>query len=494
MNLFNRKFVEDNKEGSAKAPSFDPYGQFKNTGGAFGFRKDNHVVIPGVTSYEEMSLRKVKDYVHVTTGKPCTLSQELINDVYSIYVNQDVKRRPETSNNSVRHKVLDKVYDSLTKVVTTDSSLYTQILTRELSLALQYVDDEIREQQEQNGDEDPKGLESPSGNQGEGDGEGDEGSEGESQGQEGKGDGESDESSSGDSNAKTTGASKGNNGSTRGSIEDISDKALEKAEGMIEKAKTNADQKIKDLESQLGKEAMKDLMDQDPEFLDKIESLKDRLRRVSISKDSIQKVMDKILNESMNYFSKKFNIVEESIFECEECDDLFNLNLLHPVFKNAELMNMCNEIQLYKGKIDLYLDCSGSMDSPESFEGTRMRMTDLSKGIAMVLYRMGLIENLYFFNGGLIPIKNANELSILSFSKSGGTDFNNVIDNIKATGNNSVIITDGYDRCQEHVKQAFWVGIGGTTFNRSDDAFVQYRESKQCVSYNSQTSKFDYCK
>ena len=39
---------------------------------------------------------------------------------------------------------------------------------------------------------------------------------------------------------------------------------------MIEKAKTNADQKIKDLESQLGKEAMKDLMDQDPEFLDKI--------------------------------------------------------------------------------------------------------------------------------------------------------------------------------------------------------------------------------
>ena len=142
MNLFNRKFVEDNKEGSAKAPSFDPYGQFKNTGGAFGFRKDNHVVIPGVTSYEEMSLRKVKDYVEQSTGKPCTLSQELINDVYSIYVNQDVKRRPETSNNSVRHKVLDKVYDSLTKVVTTDSSLYTQILTRELSLALQYVDDE----------------------------------------------------------------------------------------------------------------------------------------------------------------------------------------------------------------------------------------------------------------------------------------------------------------------------------------------------------------
>ena len=37
-------------------------------------------------------------------------------------------------------------------------------------------------------------------------------------------------------------------------------------------------------------------------------------------------------------------------------DDLFNLNLLHPVFKNAELMNMGNETKVYKGKIDLYLD------------------------------------------------------------------------------------------------------------------------------------------
>jgi hypothetical protein len=484
MSLFSRKDGSENKTGGVNVPSYDPYGQYQNSGsGIFGFRKDNHVVIPGVTSYEEDSLRKVKDYVEKETGKPCTLSQELINDVYSIYVNQDVKRRPQSDNNNIRHQVLDKVYDSLTKVVTVDSSLYTQILTRELALVLQTVDDEMKEEEKkQNGGEGDggEGLESstdPSDGQGDGQGQGD-------------GEGEGGDDSAGQ-NAKVAG--KGSGGNNRKSIEDIASDALDKAEKKIEKAKTNADKKIKDLEDQLGKEAMKDLMDQDPEFLEKIDELKDRLSKISISKDSIRKVLEKILNESMNYFSSKYKRVEESLFECEDCEDLFGLEFLHPIFKNAEIMNVGNESRIYKGKMDLYLDCSGSMNDTETFEGTKIRMIDLAKGIGMVLYRMGMIENLYFFNGGLIPIENPNELSILSFSKGGGTDFNNVVDNIKRTGNNSVVITDGYDDCQEYTKGAFWVGIGGTTFQGYSDAFETYRSSKQCVSYNSDTSKFDYC-
>jgi len=490
MGFLDRKDGDENKIGRVKSPGFDPYGRFKNTGtGLFGFRADNHVVIPGVTSYEERSLEKVKDYVEKKTGKPCTLSQELINDVYSIYVNDEVKRRPHDNNNNIRHQVLDKVYDSLTKVVTVDSSLYTQILTRELAMVLQQVDDEIRDEQKKQGDGDGEGEGEGQGLEtsvGEGEGEGD----GEGKGQ---GEGEGNEGGTPEGNDPAKGAGKGTGGGTRQSIEDIAQKALDKADKKIEAAKVNADAKIKDLEEQLGKEALKDLMDQEPEFLEKIEELKDRLSKVSINKDSIRKVLEKILNESMNYFSKKFKVIEESLFETDDFDDLFGLELLHPVFRNAEIMNVGNESKLYKGKIDLYLDCSGSMSSNETFEGVSIRMSDLAKGIAMVLYRMGMIENLYFFNGGLIPIDNPNELSILAFSKTGGTDFNNVVENIKRTGNNSVIITDGYDRCSDYSKQAFWVGIGGTTFSSDDDAFEMYRDSKQCVAYNSDTSKFDYC-
>ncbi|MGK0464747.1 hypothetical protein [Clostridium sp.] len=496
MSLFSRK--DGSKSGGLKAPSYDPYGRYKNTGeGTFGFRKDEHVIIPGVTMHEQFKLEKIKNHVQEKTGKPCTLSQSLINDVYSMYVNNGIKRRPSEGSNVIRHKILDKVYDSLTKIVTVDSPLYTQILTRELAEALQYVEDKVKEEDDK---ENSKG-------DGDGDGEGDKPSKGFDQPGDTSGDDKGDSKSEGESDKEGESdgegkgkpqkqAGKGSGSSNRKSIEDIVDEALESGKQNIENAKKYADEKIKDLEDQLGKEAMKDLMNSDPEFLEKIEELKERLKAVSISKTSIKKVLEKILNESMNYFSTKFKRVEESLFDCEECEDLFGLEFLHPIFKNAELMSVGNETRIYKGKIDLYLDCSGSMDSSRQFEGKNMRMIDLAKGIAMTLHRMGMIENLYFFDTVLYEIKNVNEVTILSFSKSGGTDFNRVIEKVNSNGNNSVIITDGYDRCNKYTKQAFWIGIGGTKFDSNGDnsSFPTYKNNSQCVAYNSGTSKFDYCK
>ena len=485
LDLFRKK---GNEEGVIKAPSYDPYNRYQNTGsGVFGFRKDKHVVVPGVTYYEQKPLELIKDYVENETGLPCTLSQELINDMYSMYVNTQVKKRPESSSNTVRHMVLDKIYDSLTKIVTVNSPLYTQILTREFALVLQKVDEQVKNEQEKNGEPNPNGLESSSENKED------------SQNQEGEGDGEgkSNSNSSG-SNPDQGGsqAGKGDSSGSRSSIENIVKKALDKAEDKIEEAKEKADEKIKELENQLGKEAMKDLMNNDPEFLEKVDELKDRLRAVSINKDSIKKVLVKILNESLNYFSAKYKRVEESLFDCEECEDLFGLEFLHPIFKNAEIMSVGNESRVYKGKIDLYLDCSGSMSSSQNFEGKYIPMSDLAKGIAMILYRMGMIDNLYFFDCSLYKIDNVNEITILSFSKSGGTDFDNVVNMINANGNNAVVITDGQDRCTKYTKKAFWIGVGGTKFENDygDSLFSDYRNNSQCVTYNSNTSNFDYCK
>ena len=63
MSFLSRK-ASGSEGGSIKAPSYDPYGRFKNTGdGIFGFRKDRHVIMPGVTSYEETKLAGVRKYV-----------------------------------------------------------------------------------------------------------------------------------------------------------------------------------------------------------------------------------------------------------------------------------------------------------------------------------------------------------------------------------------------------------------------------------------------
>ena len=264
MSFFSRK--KGSKSRGLESPAYDPYKQYQNTGnGIFGFRKDKHVVMPGVASYEENALFKVKDYVQKKTGKPCTLSQELINDVYSIYVNKDFKMRPETNQNKFRHKVLGKVYDSLTKIVTTDSPLFTQILTRELALVLQKVDDDVRQEQaksQKDGDPEPQGLESQSGPEdgqgspGEGDEDGEDGSQEGSKSQDDSNQNESNDG--GDKDGQNQGqenqnssSGKDSSGSSDGDqTRQIVEDALEKATKSIEKAKDDSSEIEKSAKNQ----------------------------------------------------------------------------------------------------------------------------------------------------------------------------------------------------------------------------------------------------
>jgi hypothetical protein len=99
---------------------------------------------------------------------------------------------------------------------------------------------------------------------------------------------------------------------------------------------------------------------------------------------------------------------------------------------------------------------------------------------------MKMLDKLYFFDTYLHEVKDINEFTILNFNRSGGTDFNNVVNQCKTNGRNSVIITDGQDSVRDYIKNAFWVGVGGTTFNGGyggDGAFNLYRKNRQCVAY-----------
>jgi len=483
MSLFKKR----DKEGDGKfhAPKFDPYGQWSSASSGFlGMKKDKHVVLPGVTYWEESRLRKVKDFVKEQTGEECTLPQHLINDVYSMYVNKDIKRKTDT--NPVKQKVLDKVYNSLTKVVTEDSPLFSQILTRELALYMQKIERELQEEMEKNGQGGGSG--SPF------DGDDDEDGDGQGQGQGQEGDEDGEEGEGGQPGGK--GAGKQHQNGKHGDLEDLADKVLDRQsnEQTLEKAMNNADKLMKDLTEKLGEEALRDLADNDADFLNNIEKIKGALDRVAINKESIKRVLVKILDESQNYFSQKFHSVEETLFEAEQFDDMFGLEFLHPIFRNTELLSAGNATRVYKGKLDLYLDCSGSMGSHENFEGTNIRMIDLVKGIAMVLYRMNMIDKLYFFDTKIYEIKNINEFTILGFDRSGGTDFNNVTRQCAENGRNSVVITDGEDSVNDYKKNIFWVGVGGTQFTGwgGEGAFATYKAMGQCVTYNSSVNNFDY--
>jgi len=482
------------KKAESTAPLKKFYDPYEESGGLLKkIRKE--VILPGVTNYEEAKLSKIHDYIELKTGKPSTLPQHMLNDVYSMYVNRDIKKKAVTKYNSIKQKVIDSTYNSLTKMVAKDSVLFSQIVTREISLYMQQVQDLIEEETkdengnksgipglDQEGEDDGSGSGSGQGGQGQGDGEGDE--------NDGNGD------SSGNGNpAGGTGAGKGpsSGGPAPKGFEKKVDDIIKQNQSKLDQAMKNAEKEIKEIEELLGKEAAKELSDTDANFLEDFNRLKELLKKVTFNKDNIKNVLMKILNKSQNYFSKNAITVEESIFDADELDELFGLEYLHPIFRNAGIMDIGNEGKIYTGKIDLYLDCSGSMSSTANFGGVNIKMSELVKGIAIILYRMNMIDKLYFFDTRIYEIKNINEFTILSFDRSGGTNFNLVVDQALSNKRNSVIITDGEDGVSKYAKNVFWIGIGGTKFSRNDE-FKTYRAIRQCVTYNPSTTNFDYCK
>lgn len=466
---FKAKKYNSNRGNAPVRKFYDPYEEE----GRFLKKIRKEVILPGVTPYEEYRLGKIHNYIKEKTGEESTVPQHMINDIYSMYVNKDIQKKKKTKYNAIKRKVIDKTYNSLTKMVANDSVLFSQIVAKELALYLQKVQNMIEEETK-----DDQGNKSGiPGFDEEGDDEG----EGED------GDGQSNNDGSGQNKP---GSGKG---SSKKSMEQKVDDILNKTQKDLDNAMKNAEKEIKEIEDLLGKDASKELSDASPTFMDDFNKLKELLKRVSFNKDSIKTVLMKILNKSQNYFSKNSILVEESLFDADELEDLFGLEHLHPIFRNTGILEVGNEGRLYTGKIDLYLDCSGSMSSSETFDGKSISMKDLVKGIAIILYRMNMIDKLYFFDDKIYEIKNINEFTILSFEKSGGTNFNNVVNQVNGNKRNSVVITDGDDSCAVYSKNVFWIGIGGTRFQRNDE-FNTYRALRQCVTYNRNSTNFDYCK
>jgi molecular chaperone GrpE (heat shock protein) len=476
-------------------PQVDGFDSWRKKQGSLGLglgiERDDHVILPGVSNRERTSLLKVRDYVKEQTGEECKLPQHLIDDVYSMYVNKDIKRKPTTKGTTLKNKIIDKVYNSLTKVLTEDSPLFTQVLTREVAVYMQKIQRMLEEEEKkQNGGggdgDDDKNQNGPGvfddRGDGEDDGEGSKSGDEDGEGADGKGQAPSKE--------HAPDARHGDVDPLEKALDDI----LDSSERALDKAVNNATKKMEEIKDALGEEAMAELSDNEPDFLDTIDNLKSALKAVSINRESIRSVLVKILDQSRNYFSAKYTTKEEGIFESDELDDIEGLEYLHPALKFVELDNVVNISRVYEGKIDLYLDTSGSMSYKENFDGQNIRMIDLVKGIAIVLFRMNMLDKLYFFDTQLHEIKNINEFTILGFNKSGGTDFDNVVTQVKSNGRNSVVITDGEDGCEQYSEKVFWVGVGGTQFDSrwgDSRAFPEYKKNNQVVTYNSRNGLFD---
>ena len=199
-----------------------------------------------------------------------------------------------------------------------------------------------------------------------------------------------------------------------------------------------------------------------------------------------------MLDKSVSYFSAKTTTQYEDLLNSDNIAGLEDYFLLHP-----KLRKICLEDILVKdtksiGKIDVYIDISGSMSSgcgvKDSY-GNGISRIDFCKAFVAKLIELDMLNDVYLFNNKVKKYKN-DVMSVSMIDTSGGTTINNAVSSIERNGVNAIILTDAEDGCNIYSDKAFFIGLKGCNFNYfHEDTLQQYREAEQIVVFDGESIK-----
>ena len=457
--------------------------------------------------------------------------QELSADMFNLYNKRSEKLnyKARSSENLFRYKVLDKILDPIDRMITEGSNVKSMIMTRSMvqyfCMLMAYqkqVDpdkyEEMKQAMSSKGDgesrqksdgkgknknqkdkSDPQDGQSDGSPQDSGDPQ-DSQDGGDSQDSNGQ-DGQDPQDSSNDSNAN--GEDSAQEQTSKQSGRGKSGKASMTPEQALEKLMKN--EKMESLQEDLlnqAREAIQDLneiMDeQEQEVMwenatdsntgfDKatISALVDSYRKTKMSMEAAAKVIRKLLDKSKNYFNGKETPEFESLFESSSVGDIVDLELLHPKLRKFFADDIMVKNIKREGKINVYIDISGSMSSKISIDNQSVISgLDFAKSFVIKMLEMDLVDKVYAFNGEITAVK-ATPLSVSTLKATGGTYISGVVQHIEQERVNAIVITDAEDSCYLYSAYAYFIGILDckfTSFDRS--ALKKYAEHAQIVEFD----------
>jgi hypothetical protein len=404
------------------------------------------------------------------------LSKHLLSDIFGLYYNERLELEKKRDTNKVKYKIVENINDYLSKIITNNSAISSYVFTEEIGTYLGKVfTTELTEQQQ---DQLNQELDNTNG--------GEEGEEGEGQG-EGEGPGKH------SNDKRPTGS--GGSGSSKGpATEKIIEHGLEKTKQEFEKHLKKAQDKLKDLSNNTdlidnpkNKDTVNHQMIEDVKnATDNMPKIKSEVEMLSVNKRQLEKAVEKILDKSTGHFSSKYKSIDEDLLNSEDGMDIDGLEFIHPIFQRTLIPELTTSERLYYGKFDLYIDHSGSMSSScrlNTSHGAVSR-TLLAKAIALRMKRMGILNDLYLFDSDITQLKNT-ELNIMLIGSGGGTHIERVLEHVRKTGRNSVVLTDGDDYINTYLHNAYFVGVSvGTFHNFVSEGGKKYLEYKQCCIFD----------
>ena len=292
--------------------------------------------------------------------------------------------------------------------------------------------------------------------------------------------------------------------SLSGAGSDFDNDAVDKAMGdmmdnkqgkdMLEKAMQEAQNLCKEIDGAMDEEVQEQMFENankpgedctagklGPDYLKHIMS---NLENINLSMGSLKEKIKKLLDKSKSYFSANEKTEYEDLFNSDNMAGLEDYELLHPKLRKIFIEDLQVKTTKKVGKIDIYIDISGSMDSGcgvENNKGNSISKLDFCKSFAAKLKSMDMLNDVYLFNDRVRKSKN-DILSISMLSTSGGTNIDKAVDSVETNGVNALIITDAEDHCSKYSDKAFFIGVKGARFNHfSPDVIKQYSEKDQVV-------------
>ena len=257
--------------------------------------------------------------------------------------------------------------------------------------------------------------------------------------------------------------------------------AIDQASSLCKRMDETADQEVQDMLFDNCKES-DGANKLSTEF---ITSAADKMNKVKISMTSLKERIKKLMDKTTSYFSAKKETIVDDLFNADSIAGLEDYIELHPKLRKVMIEDITVKETKSIGKIDLYIDISGSMNSHcVEINGNRISRMEFAKSFALKMKELELLNEVYIFDTRVKKYKQ-DEFSIAILEGNNGTNINNVIHSIAARGNNAIIITDAEDRCENYSDKAFFIGIKGCKFHYFEEKTLkQYVDNDHIIVFD----------
>lgn len=442
---------------------------------------------------------------------PKEIGRDIFNQYYSDIKKLNFEDRSDYTKN--RYRMIDKANDPVTKVITRDSNIKSMIYSRNM---IQYyismltiikaedpqgyeklmndIKKEDANQKPQNGNgcskssDDKQNGSQPqkSDNQSKQNG---------SQPQQ-DGDTQSDTSSNSQSRSNK-GDSKQKNSDSKSALDKIMENFLDKPDRNSQSMYEQAMQQAKNTSEKIDKIMSKDDLDEmwntlsynssralekiDDKYLNQIEQ---RLNSIDMNGDKLKPYLKKILDRSFSYFNGKEQHIYDEFLNSPDISEILDFELLHPKLRKFSLEDIQVKTIKKVGKINCYIDISGSMGSSANIPGVSMTRLTFAKAVLLRLKKMDVIDEIFTFNNN-VKKRNTDVTNILTLDGSGGTSIDTVISHVDKLDKNAIIITDADDNVYQYSDKVFFIGVAGANFRQiKPGAREQYVSNKQLIQFN----------